>query len=333
MLPDFVANRDQIVRDAEIGKHRQFVGPAHGRRGVERMLRISTRVLPETAASSAARSIFHSGGWRRTNFGTPPASADQRHIGIVERLEADHFVAGRDAGEDRRGQRLGRARGDHHFLCRQVEPLVAGIMIGHRMAELGQAEHRRILVRPFDHCFRRRLQHRFGSAPVGEALAQLDRSALAGAGGHGFEDGGAHPGVERVHGAELVAACIFGCNRRISPTFRLAPIEEDHEQEAATARGCPVDPSGRGGPARPSRGSEALQAVKDIAEARKRWKPDARQIGMGAAIRDRLGGDRRRPALLAGRQEVASAARRRTGFVARSSSYVAPASSCGARPA
>ena len=31
-------------------------------------------------------------------------------------------------------------------------------------------------------------------------------------------------------------------------------------------------------------GSEALQAVKDIAEARKRWKPDAKQIGMGAAI-------------------------------------------------
>lgn len=31
-------------------------------------------------------------------------------------------------------------------------------------------------------------------------------------------------------------------------------------------------------------GSEALQAVKDIADAKKRWKPDAKQIGMGAAI-------------------------------------------------
>lgn len=31
-------------------------------------------------------------------------------------------------------------------------------------------------------------------------------------------------------------------------------------------------------------GSEALQAVKDLAEAKKRWKPDAKQIGMGAAI-------------------------------------------------
>ncbi|NIJ64886.1 hypothetical protein FHR20_001817 [Sphingomonas leidyi] len=31
-------------------------------------------------------------------------------------------------------------------------------------------------------------------------------------------------------------------------------------------------------------GSEALQAVKDIVEAKKRWKPDAKQIGMGAAI-------------------------------------------------
>jgi hypothetical protein len=31
-------------------------------------------------------------------------------------------------------------------------------------------------------------------------------------------------------------------------------------------------------------GSEALQAVKDLADAKKRWKPDAKQIGMGAAI-------------------------------------------------
>ena len=31
-------------------------------------------------------------------------------------------------------------------------------------------------------------------------------------------------------------------------------------------------------------GSEALQAVKQLAEARQRWSPNARQIGMGAAI-------------------------------------------------
>lgn len=31
-------------------------------------------------------------------------------------------------------------------------------------------------------------------------------------------------------------------------------------------------------------GGEALKAVKDIVEATKRWKPDAKQIGMGAAI-------------------------------------------------
>lgn len=31
-------------------------------------------------------------------------------------------------------------------------------------------------------------------------------------------------------------------------------------------------------------GGETIRAVKEIAEAKKRWKPDARQIGMGAAI-------------------------------------------------
>ena len=31
-------------------------------------------------------------------------------------------------------------------------------------------------------------------------------------------------------------------------------------------------------------GSEALKAVREIAEAKQRWSPSARQLGMGAAI-------------------------------------------------
>ncbi len=31
-------------------------------------------------------------------------------------------------------------------------------------------------------------------------------------------------------------------------------------------------------------GGEAIQVAKEIAEAKKRWKPDAGQIGLGAAI-------------------------------------------------
>jgi len=31
-------------------------------------------------------------------------------------------------------------------------------------------------------------------------------------------------------------------------------------------------------------GGEALKVAKELAEARKRWKPNARDIGMGAAI-------------------------------------------------
>lgn len=31
-------------------------------------------------------------------------------------------------------------------------------------------------------------------------------------------------------------------------------------------------------------GGEALKAVKEIAEAKERWSPNARQLGMGAAI-------------------------------------------------
>lgn len=31
-------------------------------------------------------------------------------------------------------------------------------------------------------------------------------------------------------------------------------------------------------------GSEALKAVKEMADAKQRWSPSARQIGMGAAI-------------------------------------------------
>lgn len=31
-------------------------------------------------------------------------------------------------------------------------------------------------------------------------------------------------------------------------------------------------------------GSEAMQVLKELAEAKKRWSPNARDIGMGAAI-------------------------------------------------
>jgi hypothetical protein len=78
--------------------------------------------------------------------------ADQRDIGIVERLEEDDFVTGLDQREQRRGQRFGRARCDDYLFRREIEPLVAQIMIGDCLAQLGEAGHRRILIGFFEQC-------------------------------------------------------------------------------------------------------------------------------------------------------------------------------------
>jgi RNA-splicing ligase RtcB len=71
---------------------------------------------------------------RRTKRHRPPGCAgegDRRRVGVIQRLEHDHLVAGVAQGEDRGRDRLGGAEGDEHVLGLQA---VSGpLMLEHRL--------------------------------------------------------------------------------------------------------------------------------------------------------------------------------------------------------
>ena len=72
-------------------------------------------------------------------------------------------------------------------------------MVGDRVAQFGQAEHRRILVPAVEHRFGRLGAHVGRAWIVGEALAEIDRIALARQPRHHLEDAGANIGENRIH--------------------------------------------------------------------------------------------------------------------------------------
>ena len=91
--------------------------------------------------------------------------ADDRQIGVVDRLEHDDFVARLDHGEDRRGQRLGAARGHHHLGHRiEVQAVPAAVMRRDRLAQFRNPHHRGVLVVAV-HRRRRRPLCRISSGP------------------------------------------------------------------------------------------------------------------------------------------------------------------------
>jgi hypothetical protein len=79
-------------------------------------------------------------------------------------------------------------------------------MGGDRLAQLGQAAHRRILARRAGQRRGGALDHVLGPAEIGEALAEIDRLELAREPRHMLEDGGRQVGEERVHAAPYSAA-------------------------------------------------------------------------------------------------------------------------------
>jgi hypothetical protein len=126
-------------------------------------------------------------------------AAHDGQIRIVERLDQHDFVARLDQAEQAVAQRLGGARGHQHFaLPVDVQPLEAPGVLGDRLAQLGQAHHRRVLIVPLQQIVRRRPTHRLGPLVVGKALAEVDRLMLAGERRHHLEDRGAEAGHQEI---------------------------------------------------------------------------------------------------------------------------------------
>ena len=194
VLPHFVANRDRVVARAEIGNQRELVGADH------RAGRVERRIEDDQPRPRARHSRERLGGDAPLGRFEPHEPCDapcplyERQIGVVERLEHHHFVARRDQREDRRGERLGRARGYDHLARIEVEPLMDAVMRGDRRSQCRRPRHRRILIRILEQRARRLGEHILWPATVGKALAEVDRAARPRACRHRFEDRCAKPG-------------------------------------------------------------------------------------------------------------------------------------------
>jgi hypothetical protein len=116
--------------------------------------------------------------------------ADDRQIGIIDRLEHDHFVARLDDGEDRAGQSLGAARGHHHFRHGiELEAVPMAVMGRDRLPQFRDAHHGRILVVAVQGGVGRGLPDVRGSRIVRKALAEIDGVVVACKLRHRLEDG------------------------------------------------------------------------------------------------------------------------------------------------
>ena len=101
-------------------------------------------------------------------------------LALGGRLEADNLVAHLAQRDQGGGDGLGGARGDQHLAVGVVgEVVVALLVVGHRMAQLGDADAGRVLVAPAADGVHRGLKHLRRPVGVGESLTEVD-----GAGAH-----------------------------------------------------------------------------------------------------------------------------------------------------
>jgi hypothetical protein len=111
-------------------------------------------------------------------------------VGVVARVEGDHLVAGAGQGEERRGQRLRRARRDQHLAVRRhLQAVTPQLVRGDGLAQRGDAEGGRVLVVPGQHGGGDVSQQRGRRVEVGHALAEVDGPGAAGQLRHLREDG------------------------------------------------------------------------------------------------------------------------------------------------
>lgn len=198
-LPHLVADRDQVMLGADPRQQRQVIGM---RAGPHRVHRIVEHQCTGARRDRRGERLRIDPPARRVEGDEPRDAAcalHQRQIGVVQRLEQQHLVARADHRQQGRRNRLGRAGGHHDLVGAKLQLLVTPVPIRHRAAQLGDADHRRILVRPLLQRVARRIDDRIVAWPVGKALSQVDRACRPCAHRHRLEDRGGHVAVDRVH--------------------------------------------------------------------------------------------------------------------------------------
>ena len=114
-----------VVGDAGLGEQRQLLAIEHPRGRIVRIVEEDEAGLRRERRGQRLRGDPPAGRGQADQPRHAAGAQHQRQIGVVERLEQHDLVARRDQGEQARGDRLGRARGDDHLLRIEIEALMA----------------------------------------------------------------------------------------------------------------------------------------------------------------------------------------------------------------
>ena len=204
VLIDLVADRVGVVAQHQVGDEAQFVGGEHLAGRVHRRVQQDRLGLrPERVGQRGARQR-PVGRLQPHQARDGAEQADDRQIGVVQRLDQHDLVAGVQHRHQAGGDRLGGA-GGHHHLARPVdlEAVEAAVGGGDRLAQFRHAGHRRILVAAVLQRVGGGLHHVVRAVGVGEALAEIDRVVLDRQRRHHGEDRGADTGQQGVGGLHL----------------------------------------------------------------------------------------------------------------------------------
>ena len=189
VLVDLVGHGDQVVLEAQAGDELELLAPEDlarrvvrrveeqqpgpRRHGPDELVRIE-RPVRRPERHDPARRVRHGGACG---------------VGVVVRLEHDDLVAALAQREQRRGDRLGGARGDEHLAVGVVvEPVALELVPRDGRAQLRHARARGVLVVAGPDGRDRHLLDLLGTVGVGEALAEVDRPGCEGERRHLGED-------------------------------------------------------------------------------------------------------------------------------------------------
>jgi len=118
---------------------------------------------------------------------------NRRHVGVIDRVEDDHLVAGMNQRGNRGEQGLGRAGGDGDFAVDIVAGAIQRLDLGRDGgAQFGHAGERRVLVAAGEHVAMHGVEQRRLGLEIGKALRQVHRAAIGSELGHHGENGRPH---------------------------------------------------------------------------------------------------------------------------------------------
>ena len=193
VLVDLVGHDHRVVL---VGEADHLVLQLAGEHGPSRIVRVVHEDHAGSVGDGRAQLVevgLEVGPAQRHRDQTRTGQRDDRGVRVVVRLEDDHFIVRTvNQRQQRRGERLGRTRGDE-YVATGIEVLTveAVLMLGDGQEQIRDAATRRILIDAVGDRVAGGLEHRRRPVLVGKALPEIDRAGSGRKGRHLGEDGGA----------------------------------------------------------------------------------------------------------------------------------------------